>query len=309
MQQTQIIQGLAYYERIIKALPSVKDMACAKEDDIMFLWKGLGYYSRARNMHKAAKTICEKYDGIFPVDYKNLLSLPGIGPYTASAIASFAYDLPYAVLDGNVFRVLSRVFAITTAIDSTEGRQEFRVKSQQCLEKSPPAEYNQAIMDFGALICSPNRPRCNNCPLNDICEANRLGMVGELPFKSKKINRRKRFLNYFIVRSGENYLIEKRTDKDIWQGLYQFPLVETLKEVSREKMQDLATELFRTAVRIEYQRIYQISKKLTHQEIHIAIVPTIIDHKISGYIEVSESALLDYAYPIALDEYIRHYFR
>ena len=286
MQQTQIIQGLAYYERIIKTFPQVEDMASAQDDEIMYLWKGLGYYSRARNMHKAAKIISERYNGQFPKEYKSLLALPGIGPYTASAIMSFAYDQPYAVVDGNVFRVLSRVFGIMTPIDTSIGQKEFAQKSQVCLEKTRPAEYNQAIMDFGALVCSPRRPLCDICPLNDICQANIKGMVSVLPIKSKKIKRRKRYFNYFMVRCEDYYLIEKREQKDIWEGLYQFPLIETTKKSTVNEMQQLAIDLLETEVQIDSQEIYNVSKMLTHQELQIAIIPVTIKHSNSKYVKV-----------------------
>jgi len=237
LQQTQVAQGLAYYHRFINQYPLVKNLAAAKEDEVMKLWQGLGYYSRARNLHETAKIITKQYKGIFPSNFDQIKELKGIGDYTASAIASFAFDLPYAVLDGNVYRLLSRLFGIKTAIDTPAAKKEFTAIANSLLDKKRPAEHNQAIMEFGSQYCKPVNPNCSDCIFNAKCVAFNEGLVGDLPYKSKKIKVKKRYFNYFVLIDKHNeILIEKRTSKDIWQSLYQFPLIETNKVTSLETL-------------------------------------------------------------------------
>ncbi|MCF8245737.1 MAG: A/G-specific adenine glycosylase [Saprospiraceae bacterium] len=247
LQQTRVEQGLPYFERFKAAYPTVTDLANAPEDEAMKLWEGLGYYSRARNLHAAAKHIAHELNGSFPTTYEGIRSLKGIGDYTAAAIASFAYDLPYAVVDGNVYRVLSRFFGMETPIDSTMGKKEFAVLAQGLLEIgnwgiggetipqfpiSPipnfsPSGFNQAIMDFGATHCTPATPKCPTCPMQEHCVAFLEKKTGELPVKTKKLVRRQRIFNYLIINRLREVFIKKRTEKDIWQNLYDFPLIET----------------------------------------------------------------------------------
>ncbi len=228
LQQTQVAQGLAYYHRFINQYPIVKNLAAAKEDEVMKLWQGLGYYSRARNLHETAKIITKQYKGKFPSDFEQIKKLKGIGDYTAAAIASFAFDLPYAVLDGNVYRLLSRLFGIKTAIDTPAAKKEFTILANSLLDKKRTAEHNQAIMEFGSQHCKPIHPNCENCIFTSKCVAFNEGIVGELPYKSKKIKVKKRYFNYFIlIDKNNNIIVEKRGSKDIWQSLYQFPLIET----------------------------------------------------------------------------------
>lgn len=226
LQQTRVAQGLPYFERFYARFPEVKALAEASADEVMKLWEGLGYYSRARNLHTAAKEIVSRHHGRFPDTYADILALKGVGPYTAAAIASFAYDLPYAVLDGNVFRVLSRFWGIDTPIDSTEGKKRFGELAQACLHLSAPGTYNQAIMDFGATRCTPRQPACKSCPLQANCAAFRLGQPHELPVKSGKIKRRERFFHYFLLNQHGKVWIHRREEGDIWAGLYEFPLIE-----------------------------------------------------------------------------------
>jgi A/G-specific adenine glycosylase len=226
LQQTRVEQGRAYYEKFITAFPDVCALATAPEDEIFKIWEGLGYYSRCKNLIASAKFIHKNSGGKFPVTYEELLALKGVGAYTAAAIASFAYDLPYAVLDGNVFRVLSRFFGITTPTDTTEGKKYYRQLAQILLDKKSPAAYNQAIMDFGALVCKPSQPLCNQCPLQHKCVAFLTGKINELPVSTKTIRQRDRFFNYFIVEWNEKFYIRKRMGKDIWQNLYEFILIE-----------------------------------------------------------------------------------
>lgn len=226
LQQTRVEQGLPYFEKFKQNYPTVHDLANALEDEVMKLWEGLGYYSRARNMHATAKFIASELNGIFPNTYEGILTLKGVGPYTAAAIASFAYDLPHAVVDGNVFRVLARVFGIDTPSDSTIGKKLFNELAQQALDVDQPGKYNQAIMDFGATQCTPQSPNCSACPLQSDCYAFQHKMVDKLPIKTKSIVKKERFFHYLVIQSGEQVLLQKRTAKDIWQNLYEFPVIE-----------------------------------------------------------------------------------
>lgn len=231
LQQTRVEQGRAYYDRFVSAFPTVQDLSGASEEQVMLLWQGLGYYSRARNLHKAAKQIAAL--GSFPSDYKSILSLPGVGPYTAAAIASFAYGQPYAVVDGNVFRVLSRFFGIETPIDSTNGKKEFKALADELLDKKRPALYNQAIMDFGAVVCKPSGADCSLCPLSDACVAYAQNSVQQFPVKAKKMVQKTRWFSYvYVFTDKEDVLITRRVKDDIWKGLYEFPLIESDEELS-----------------------------------------------------------------------------
>lgn len=243
LQQTRVEQGLSYYNRFVEAFPTVQDLAKAQPEHVLKLWEGLGYYSRCRNLITAARFIAMERGGVFPDQYGEILSLKGVGPYTAAAIASFAYNLPYPVVDGNVFRVLARVFGIRTATDTTEGKRIFNRLAAELLDKKQPGLYNQAIMDFGATICKPVAPRCGQCVFSDQCRAFLENKVGSLPFKSKKIKIRKRSFYYLVLRWRGQIAVRCRSRKDIWQGLYEFPLVEsgpesTLQEILREAVQN-----------------------------------------------------------------------
>ena len=232
LQQTRVAQGMDYFYRFTQAFPTVQHLAGASETEVLRLWQGLGYYSRARNMHKAAKMVVEQHNGLFPTEYNTLLSLPGIGAYTAAAIASFASNAPYAVVDGNVYRVLSRILGIDTPIDSTEGKKLFSTLAQEHLDKTEPAQYNQAMMDFGAIQCTPQSPRCEFCPFAEQCVAYRTHQTDILPIKSKKNAQRKRFFWYLDIWNDHYTYLQQRTQKDIWQGLYEPLLIEaSLSEI------------------------------------------------------------------------------
>lgn len=226
MQQTRIAQGLAYYNRFVKTFPTPLTLAQASEGRVLKLWQGLGYYSRARNLHAAAKSM----KGIFPNTYEGVRALKGVGDYTAAAICSIAYDMPYAVVDGNVYRVLSRVFGICTPIDSTEGKKQFTALAQDLLDKKNPGDFNQAMMDFGALICTPQSPRCLACPLAKICKARKEGMQEKLPVKAQKTKVTTRYFHYIYVEQGKFTWIHQRGAGDVWQHLYEVPLVESNSE-------------------------------------------------------------------------------
>lgn len=227
LQQTRVVQGLPYYERFLEAYPTVIDLANAPEQDVLRLWQGLGYYSRARNLHQTAKHIAYQLNGTFPASYKELLKLKGIGPYTAAAIASFAFDERVAVVDGNVYRVLARIFGIGLDIASTEGQKKFAQLASELISETAPALYNQAIMEFGAVHCTPTSPDCLLCPFQGACEANLTGRVSQLPVKLKKTKVRERHFNYLVFIKNNRWALKQRTERDVWQQLYDFYLVET----------------------------------------------------------------------------------
>jgi A/G-specific adenine glycosylase len=226
LQQTRVAQGLPYFEKFLENFPKVEDLADAPEETVMRLWQGLGYYSRARNLHHCAKEIRDLYNGEFPKTYSGLIRLKGIGSYTAAAIASFAFDEPVAVLDGNVFRVLSRYFGIATDIASNSGKKEFEALANKLIPGHQPAEYNQAIMEFGALQCVPKNPDCNRCPLRGSCFAFKNNLVDSLPVKINKIKIKERYFRYAFILCDNEVIVNQRGEGDIWQGLFDFPIEE-----------------------------------------------------------------------------------
>ena len=226
LQQTRIVQGMSYWERFMAQWPTVNDLAAATENEVLKAWQGLGYYSRARNLHTAARQVMEL--GGFPQTFKELKTLKGVGDYTAAAIASIAFGEPVAVVDGNVYRVLSRYYGIETPIDSTEGKKEFQTLAQSLLPINEPADYNEAIMDFGATQCTPNSPHCSACPLCETCVAFREQRINELPVKSKKVKQRERHFTYIYIEYEGKIAIHQRGAGDIWQGLWEFPQEEYL---------------------------------------------------------------------------------
>ncbi len=229
---------MPYYESFEARFPTVQDLAEATEEEVLKLWQGLGYYSRARNLHFTAKYITQELQGKFPDSFQGLLELKGVGDYTASAIASICFDLPTAVVDGNVYRVLSRVFGVETAINSSAGIREFKELAQQLIDPEQPGTFNQAIMEFGARHCVPQNPKCDACIFRSDCVAYRESKVAVLPVKIKKTRLRKHHFNYIVPISEDNKsLLQQRTEKGIWQNLYQFPLVETSEEVGSAELQ------------------------------------------------------------------------
>lgn len=227
LQQTRVQQGTGYYHRFLAAFPTLNDLAKAEEQKVLNCWQGLGYYSRARNLHKTAQFIVHELNGQFPNQYKDLLKLPGVGPYTAAAIASFAYNLPHATIDGNVYRVLSRLYNLDTPIDSTQGRKEFAILGEEFLNKKDPANHNQAMMELGATICTPSQPKCSICPLQFHCESFKEKNQSKRPVKSKIAAVTDRYLHYFLVLHEQKIVVQKRTQKGIWQHLYELPKIET----------------------------------------------------------------------------------
>ncbi|MFT4023201.1 MAG: A/G-specific adenine glycosylase [Flavihumibacter sp.] len=229
LQQTRVEQGLAYYQRFIGAFPGIRDLALANDDQVFKLWEGLGYYSRCRNLLATARFIAFERNGVFPTSYEEILTLKGVGPYTAAAIASFAYGHPFAVLDGNVFRVISRFFGISTPIDTAEGKKMYAQLAHSLLDFEQPGVYNQAIMDFGAVICKPQSPRCDICVQAVECQAFRYQWMDILPVKSKSLQRKTRFLHFFILSYKGGYYVRQRLDNDIWRNLFEWVLYESDK--------------------------------------------------------------------------------
>lgn len=272
LQQTQVKQGLPYYEQFTVKYPTIFDLAEADEQAILKLWEGLGYYSRARNLHFTAKYIVNELNGEFPRNYKSLLQLKGVGDYTASAIASICYNESTAVVDGNVYRVLSRYFGVDTPINSTQGIKEFKALAQELLPNDHIGDYNQAIMEFGARQCKPKSPDCGICPLNDSCVAIEKKLIDVLPVKLKKAKVTKKYYNFLVVISeNDTILIEQRQNKGIWQQLYQFPLIESSKTLTQEELID--QDLFLKIINHQKYSITlfndkEIVHKLSHQHLY-----------------------------------------
>lgn len=317
LQQTRVEQGRPYYLAFLRAFPTVLDLAEASEDEVLKLWQGLGYYSRARNLHATAKIIVTQYAGKFPNTYTELLKLKGVGDYTASAIASICFNEKQAVVDGNVYRVLSRVFGITTPIDSTEGKKEFRLKAQSLIDPKNPATYNQAIMEFGAVQCKPKNPDCGNCVFRSSCIALQTNSITQLPVKKGKTKVRDRYFNYMVILSkNKRIIIEQRVGKGIWQGLYQFPVYESKAILTKKEIKQVIDQgTFGTqekglhfsdlgVTKIELFNEKPIVHKLSHQTLYVQfwIVDVASLPKEKG-VKVSE--LKKYAIPRVIDQFIK----
>lgn len=296
LQQTRVAQGYEYFLRFIRRFPDVAALASASEEEVLKYWQGLGYYSRARNLHAAARSM----NGRFPETYREVRALKGVGDYTAAAICSIAYNMPYAVVDGNVYRVLSRYWGIDIPIDSAEGKKLFAVLADEMLDKSRPAAYNQAIMDFGAIQCTPQSPNCMFCPLADSCTALSKGLVMQLPVKRHRTKISDRYFNYIYVRMGACTFIHKRTDNDIWKNLFELPLVETDRDLSEEEF--LASASFRLlfaegempAVRSVLRNVRHV---LSHRVIHTNFYEVVLpedSRSFSGYQRIAAEDLERY---------------
>jgi A/G-specific adenine glycosylase len=307
LQQTRVDQGLSYYLKFIENFPNVSDLADADEQLVLNLWQGLGYYSRARNLHKSAKLIVDNFNGEFPKSYEEVLSLKGVGDYTAAAIVSFAFDLPYAVLDGNVFRVLSRVFGVFTPIDSTEGKKEFKLLAQNLLSKSNPSLHNQAIMEFGALQCVPVNPNCTECVFNEKCIAFRTGEIKKLPVKMNKTKVRDRFFYFLFSKNEDEIIIQKRIGKDIWENMYQLPMIESQLPISEVEIKSFYLQNF--GVNIDE---YVILKKhiLSHQRIFGVVgFSDMKDMILENSIKIKLTDLNDYPFPKLIDNFFDNYLK
>jgi A/G-specific adenine glycosylase len=291
LQQTRVKQGLPYYEAFLQAFPTVNDLATASEQQVLRLWQGLGYYARARNLHKCAKTVVVLYNGNFPETYADLLSLPGVGEYTAAAIASFAYQEPVAVVDGNVFRVLSRIFGIDTIINSPKGKKEFTEIANELISKTAPDLHNQAMMEFGATQCTPKNPKCDECIFKSGCVAFARNTQGQLPVKTRSKDARKRYFYYLVVQRNNSLMMKKRTDKDIWNGLFDFHLIEKNREVNVEKLlkEKPLNKLSRTKNKITISKTYK--HVLSHQIIHSRFISI----KTEGKMDFEKNGLAYYS--------------
>lgn len=306
LQQTRIDQGLPYYLRFTESFPDVRSLHQATEDQVLKLWQGLGYYSRAKNMKAAAKQITENFGGDFPTTYKDILSLKGIGPYTAAAVSSICFNLQHAVVDGNVFRVLSRHFGIKTPINSSRGKKEFEQLANQLIPKNNPGDYNQAIMEFGAIYCVPYSPDCSKCPLNHSCEAYKLNLITQLPVKEKKLKIRNRYLHYFYMTDGYRFLIEKRGENDIWKGLYQLPMIETNKEQISEGLFE-EKDFMNLTKNEPFELISQqeIRHKLTHRNLFIRFYHLKIENINSfNYFIIENKDWINFAFPKPIHQYL-----
>ena len=272
LQQTRVKQGLPFYDAFVSTFPTVFDLAKAEEEQVLKLWQGLGYYSRARNLHYSAKFIANELHGEFPKTYKDLLQLKGVGDYTASAIASICYNEAAAVVDGNVYRVLSRYYGIETPINSTQGIKDFKVLAQSLLPDSNIGDYNQAIMEFGAVQCKPKNPNCNDCALQNSCLALAQNKITELPIKINKTKVSKKYFNFLVFISQDHKtILQQRTTKGIWQNLYQFPLIETEKTLSQKQFENntnIKTLLNGAGYKFSLYNEKDIVHKLSHQHLH-----------------------------------------
>ena len=306
LQQTRVAQGTPYFLSFTTEFPTVFDLAAASEEQVLKLWQGLGYYSRARNLHKTAQYIATELNGIFPNNYNDLLKLKGIGEYTGAAIASFAYNECVAVVDGNVFRVLSRYFDIETDIAQACAKKEFAALAFELMPKDNPATFNQAIMEFGALQCVPKSPNCSICVFNESCAALQKKKVDRLPVKSKKIKVRNRYFNYIVANDeNENTLIQKRTSKGIWQNLYEFPLLETEKEENFDfVLEQIQSEYFKenSISSMLETNDNSIIHKLSHQHLHIKFWKVNVNGTIKN--GINQENLKTFPFPIVIHNFI-----
>lgn len=308
LQQTRVVQGLPYYERFVEKFPSVFDLANADEEQVMKLWQGLGYYSRAKNLHQTAKKVAYELGGVFPTSYEGLLKLKGIGDYTASAIASICYSAPYAVIDGNVYRVLSRVFGIEIPINSTEGINFFRKKANELLCKTDSGTYNQAIMEFGAIQCKPQLPDCQQCIFVNNCVAYATGKVDVLPIKLAKTKIKVRYFDYLVVIDNQGFtLLNKRTEKDIWQGLYEFPLIENKVQLSENEIITEVKKRFSAAVEVYLFNENAVVHKLSHQHLHTRFWVVKLGQILEQSIDIQQ--VTNFPVPILIANFINQFWK
>ncbi len=305
LQQTRVEQGLKYYESFINTFPRIQDLAQASEKQVFKLWEGLGYYSRCRNLLETARLISQEHKGGFPTDYDSILQLKGVGPYTAAAIASFAYNLPHAVLDGNVFRVLSRVFDLETPIDSAEGKKQFAQTAQAILPPSKAGEYNQAIMDFGAVLCKPV-PECSHCFFRHHCRAYLTGKQQLLPVKGKKAPVKERWLNYVVVRHKQAVAIRQRVAKDIWPRLFEFALVETAASLPYKQVLKQFEKQYGLTDYLVVEHFERTRQRLSHQllSFQFILIETAKKEKIDQFSWVPFSGLNQFAFPKTLRQFM-----
>lgn len=310
LQQTKVAQGLPYYNAFVTEYPTVEDLANASEDEVLLLWQGLGYYSRARNLHASAKYIVNELNGVFPDTFQSLLQLKGVGDYTASAIASICYNEPQAVVDGNVYRVLSRIFGIETTIPSSKAHKEFKELGTLLMDKEQAGTFNQAMMEFGALQCIPRNPNCQQCVFSSKCVALHKNIVHELPVKKKKAKVTKRYFNYFLVLLDDgSLLVQQRLEKDIWQKLYELPLWESKKALTKAQLSKLVEDEPEFAEldisSLELLNKNQIVHKLSHQHLHTKF--WIIEGNMPHMASIPIEELKNYAFPTLIDEFLSEF--
>ena len=310
LQQTRVAQGTSYYLRFIERFPTVKHLAQASEDEVLKLWQGLGYYSRARNLHASAKIIVNSYNSVFPNSYNDILKLKGIGPYTSAAIASIAFKQAYPAVDGNIYRVFSRYFGIKTPIDSTAGKKQFQELAEVLISKKDPGMHNQALMEFGALQCTPKSPDCKKCPVSTSCFALQNNLIDKLPIKEKKTKQSKRYFNYYLIDDGTHIYIKKRTAKDIWKNLYELPLVENTTELSNEGL--LQNEIpFFSGNDFNIKQVSSAKKHvLSHQIIYAKLIYIEVNPNInitSPLIRVNKKDISKFAVPRLLEQFFEDF--
>ena len=308
LQQTRVAQGMAYYLKFTDNFPTVFDLAKADESTVLKMWQGLGYYSRARNLHYSAKQIANELNGEFPTTYKEIIKLKGIGDYTASAIASICFNEPTAVVDGNVYRVLSRYFGIKTPINSSAGIKEFKALAQTLIDEAQPGNYNQAIMDFGALHCKPQNPLCDTCPFADSCVALEKNLTKVLPVKEKKVKVRNRYFNFLVIKTNNNKtILTERKGKGIWQGLYQFPLIESDKSINKNELitSEEFIKLLPNETTISLFNKKEIVHKLSHQHLYTQF--WVIETEKSSEAKIAWIDIKKYPVPVLIANFLEEY--
>lgn len=309
LQQTRISQGLPYFQKFMKNFPTIHQLANAQEDEVLLAWQGLGYYSRARNMHFTAKYIVNELNGEFPKTFKELIKLKGIGEYTAAAIASFCFDEAVPTIDGNVYRVITRLFDIDLPIDKSEGKKLVKNICEELIVNSLPKEINQAIMDFGAMLCTPQNPKCSICPLLSKCLSKAENNVNKRPVKSKRISCHLRYFYYLYVYDNESVLIKKRSENDIWKGLYEFPLIETIKKVKFSSIE--SDDVFKNLIKKnKTKHIEFVEVKphiLSHQKIYTTFILLKTDElEKAGFSKIKKVHLDNYAFPTLISNFLKN---
>jgi A/G-specific adenine glycosylase len=314
LQQTRIDQGIGYYYRFIEKFPAIFVLANAEEEEIMKIWQGLGYYSRARNLHKGAKMIVSDFDGVFPNSSEKMKSIKGIGDYTSAAIASIVFNEPIAAVDGNVYRVLSRIFGIETPIDTTSGKKIFSELANQLIATDKPGDFNQAVMELGALVCKPRNPNCEECVFNTKCAALATNTIDKLPVKSKKTKVTDRFFNYLLIVQGDFIYMNKRGENDIWGNLYDLPCIETENKTT-------ITELMKTCDWDNLFKDHEIDvstlvqhklQLLSHQKINaqfVTITLPLNENFSSAFIRINKNDIFDFPVPVLIDKFFQEQIR
>lgn len=307
LQQTRVAQGTPYFEAFISNFPTVFDLAKANEEQVLKLWQGLGYYSRARNLHATAKYVVVELNGVFPTSYKELIKLKGIGEYTAAAIASFSVNENVAVLDGNVYRVLARYFNVHNDTSVSSTKKVFQELAKEVLPKKDAHIYNQAIMEFGALQCVPKSPNCSDCALSDSCAALQNKTVNILPIKSKKTKVTNRYFNYIVFEDlNGNTIINQRLSKGIWQNLYEFPVIELDSIIHEDEIFNLISDKYSDITSITFLPTFDVIHKLSHQTLHIQFAKVQLATNLENPISISDLKKLPF--PIVIHNFIERYF-